>query len=207
MKNLMKALMQLKRRVVGDYEATQAQRTKYQKEHRREWLPVQLVTDIGLQSMAAVRLMQFARDARVPFGGEVMSRLIRYVYNMEIHWNAEIDPGLTLIHGGGLVISKHAHISPNCIVAHNVTFGAAWDPETRTVGGPTLEENVHVGPGATIIGPITIGANSKIMAGAVLSESVPPFTLVTPAKPTCVSRSVPRTASSAGSGTDTASLH
>jgi serine acetyltransferase len=55
------------------------------------------------------------------------------------------------------------------------------DPETGAMGAPTLERNVHVGPGATLIGPILVGEGTKIMAGSVLNRSVPPNSLVRPA--------------------------
>jgi serine acetyltransferase len=46
------------------------------------------------------------------------------------------------------------------------------------VGAPVLEHDVHVGPGATLLGPITVGARSKVMAGTVLMDSVPPYSIV-----------------------------
>ena len=192
METLKSAFTQFKSRVVADYKASQAKKKKYQQEYTPESLAYLLVKDIGIQSMAAIRLMQFANEARVPFGGEVMSRLIRYIYNMEVHWEANIESGITLVHGIGVVISRYAHISSNCTIAHNVTFGASWNPATGKTEGPTLEENVFVGPGAILLGPITIGRNSKIMAGAVVSESVPPNSVVKPAAPTCVERSSSR---------------
>ena len=140
-----------------------------------------LVKKIGLQMMVAVRAMRFLRDSGIPYGGQVGSRLIRHVYGAEIHWNAEIGAGTGIIHGNGLVISHAARVGEGCVLAHNVTLGAAVDPETRENGAPSLERDVHVGPGATLLGPITVGEGSKIMAGAVLTHSVPPGSLVRPA--------------------------
>jgi serine O-acetyltransferase len=97
---------------------------------------------------------------------------------MEIHCNAQIDPGVSIVHGLGLVISHASHVKSGCILSQNVTLGEARDLKTKKKGAPTLENNVHIGPGATILGPVTIGANSKIMAGAVVTESVPPFSIV-----------------------------
>ena len=59
-----------------------------------------------------------------------------------------------------------------------MTLGISIDPVTRVVGGPTLEEGVHVGPGASVLGPITIGRDTKIMANAVVMASVPAYSLV-----------------------------
>lgn len=85
--------------------------------------------------------------------------------------DAELSPGIALVHGNGLVISHAATVKSGCILFHNVTLGEGMDPETRERGAPTLEEGVHVGPGATLLGPITVGAGTKIMAGAVLNRS------------------------------------
>lgn len=148
-----------------------------------------LLTNIGFQSVAAIRLMHCARDLPLPLGGEVLSRIIRYVYGMEIHWQAQIAPGVTFVHGNGIVISKNAKIGARCLIFHNVTLGESRDPVTAEVGAPTLEENVHVGPGATLVGPINIGRGSKIMAGAVLNHSVPPHSMVKPAQATITKRS------------------
>jgi len=88
-----------------------------------------------------------------------------------------------LVHGFGLAISHAAKVGPACILFHNVTLGMGIDPKTRESGAPTLEANVHVGPGATLIGPITVGAGSKIMAGVTLTHSVPPGSVVAAPEP------------------------
>ena len=73
--------------------------------------------------------------------------------------------------GNGIVLSHAARVDSGCILFHNVTLGEGIDPETREVGAPHLEEDVHVGPGATLLGPITVGAGTKIQAGAVLTQT------------------------------------
>lgn len=151
-------------------------------------LPVDVVTRIGLQMMVATRLMRLLRDLGVPLAPKVASRLIRHLYSAEIHWDAEFSPGVMLIHGTGLVISHAAHVGEDCILFHNVTLGEGIDPVTRVVGSPTLEANVHVGPGATLLGPIRIGEGSKIMAGAVVTRSVPSQSLVRPSDAVVTSR-------------------
>lgn len=168
--------------VKGDYDALLQARAKYHGDTASyARLPLDLVTKVGFQMMAAVRVMELMKETRVPFGAEVVSRLLRHVYGAEIHWDAALSPGIALVHGNGLVISHAATVKSGCILFHNVTLGEGMDPETRERGAPTLEEGVHVGPGATLLGPITVGAGSKIMAGAVLNRSVPAGSLVTPA--------------------------
>jgi serine acetyltransferase/GT2 family glycosyltransferase len=141
-------------------------------------LPRALVERLGFQMMASFRLMRLARDLGSPLGARVISRLIRLVYDAEVHWDAEIADGVCLNHGMALGIGHGARIGKGVILAHSVSLGEGIDPVTRAVGGPTLEEGVHVAPGAILIGPITIGARSKIMPGAVVLTSVPPDSLV-----------------------------
>lgn len=136
------------------------------------------ITNIGFQSAVAIRCMHFARDISLPFGGEILSRLIRHFYGMEVHWKAKIDPGVSFVHGNGIVISKYAVIHSGCILMQNVTLGASKGLDTTEFGAPTLERNVHVGPGAILLGPITIGEGSKIMAGSVVVTSIPPNSIV-----------------------------
>lgn len=167
--------------VRADYASVQKNRAKYHNETiSLARLPVDLLRKIGLQTACGIRLMQWGRDAGIPGAAPLISRLLRHVYGVEIHWEADIAPGISIVHGTGLVISHAARIGPGCILFHNVTLGEGMDKTTRKRGAPTLEENVHVGPGATLLGPITVGRGSKIMAGAVLDHSVPANSLVAP---------------------------
>ena len=141
-------------------------------------LPADVVQKIGLQMLAAYRLMRALRARGLLTGAKVVSRLIRHLYGSDIHWDAELEPGVMIVHGMGLAISHAARVARGCILFQNVTLGMGTDPATRLTGAPTLERNVHVGPGATLIGPITIGEGSKVMAGAVVTRSVPPGSVV-----------------------------
>jgi serine O-acetyltransferase len=179
---LVGALRSFVRNVRGDFEALQANRAKYLRDEvSYAQLPGAVVQKIGLQMMVAVRAMHLLRDAGVPLGPQVASRLIRHLYGAEIHWNAQLAPGTNIVHGNGLVIGAAVTVGEGCILLHNVTLGAAFDPETGANVGPTLGKNVHVGPGATLLGKIHVGDGTKIMAGAVLDRSVPAGSLVAPA--------------------------
>jgi len=136
------------------------------------------LTRVGPQILVAVRVMHFFRDAGAPLGARITSRLVRHVYGSDIHWDARIEPGVTIVHGMGLAISSKASIGRGCILFQNVTLG-------ESVGGsPSLGRDVHVGPGATLLGPITVGDGSKVMAGCVVREDVPPASLVSAPAPT-----------------------
>jgi serine O-acetyltransferase len=169
--------------VRADFGSMQRYREKYHKEKIAPLrMPVDAVRKIGFQMLVATRAMRLLRDAHVPLGPQVASRLIRHLYGAEIHWDSEIADGVSLVHGNGLVLSHGATVGPGCILFHNVTLGEGLDPETKESGAPTLGRDVHIGPGATLIGPITVGDGTKIMAGAVLTRSVPPNSLVKPAE-------------------------
>jgi serine O-acetyltransferase len=185
----LRLVRQLKSSIAADYASIRHYRAKYHGEYipaRR--LPVDLVQKIGLQLMASVRLMQSLNAAQVPLLPQVVSRLIRHAYGADIHWRAAIEPGVCVVHGTGLVVSHAARVAPGCILFQHVTLGEGIHPETREVGAPRLGTDVHVGPGATLIGPIEIGDRTKIMANAVVTRSVPPDSLVRPAEAEVIPR-------------------
>lgn len=136
------------------------------------------VKKIGFQLMIAYRVMRFFRSAGLVLGAQFMSRTIRHAFASDIHWDADLEPGITIVHGFGLAISYAARARSGCILFQNVTLGYGPDPETKVGGAPLLERNVHVGIGATLFGPIVVGEGTKIMAGCVLSRSVPPRSIV-----------------------------
>lgn len=176
-----KALLNFKDAVLADYGSVQRYRSKY---HGQKMgvtrLPIDMIRKVGFQTMTVVRVMQLLRDLDVPVAPQIVSRLIRHLYASEIHWDAQIAPGISVVHGVGLVISHAAHVGQGCILFHNVTLGEGIDPKTRKTGAPTLGRDVHVGPGSTLLGPIVIGDGTKIMAGSVVTESVPANSLIKP---------------------------
>lgn len=184
-----KALKQLTSAVLADFAQVQRYGEKYHGQRISSIrLPLDIARKIGLQMTTAVRLMQATDQARIPILPQVASRAIRHLYGAEIHWKAKIEPGVLIIHGCGLVISHAAKVGSGCILFQNVTLGESIDPVTRQVGAPSLGRDVHVGAGATLIGPITVGDRTKIMAGAVLTRSVPADSLVRTAEPTVTTR-------------------
>jgi serine O-acetyltransferase len=200
------ALLDFARAVRADYASTQRYRQKYHHEEiPLSRLPVDAVKKVGFQMMVATRAMQLARDLKVPLGGQVASRLIRHLYGAEIHWETTIHGGVSIVHGTGLVLSHRAVVGEGCILFHNMTLGEALDPVTKQSGAPTLGKDVHIGPGATLLGPIHVGDGTKIMAGAVLTRSVPPNSLVKPAEPVITTRVRPASASNEDAGSVEAS--
>lgn len=178
--------------VLADYGAVQKNRAKYHGEKiSRKRLPIDLLRKVGFQTAFGVRVMQFARNAKLPLAPALCSRLLRHLYGVEVHWDAKIGPGLSIVHGTGLVISHRATVGPNCILFHNVTLGEGLDPKTKERGAPVLQAGVHVGPGCTLLGPITVGRGSKLAAGSVLTVSVAENSVVLPAPVQVKARSAP----------------
>ncbi|HJW91932.1 MAG TPA: serine O-acetyltransferase [Anaerolineales bacterium] len=119
-----------------------------------------------------------------------VSHLVRALTGIEIHPGARIGPQLFIDHGMGVVIGETAEIGRCVTLFHGVTLGG-----TSLVKGkrhPTLEDNVVVGAGAKILGNITIGANSRIGANAVVVKSAPPDAVVVGVPGQVVLRSRPR---------------
>jgi serine O-acetyltransferase len=164
--------------VKADHDTVCRYGAKYGGGSASGWLPVDLIRKIGFQMMFAYRVMRLFKAVGAPLAPEIISRLIRHLYGADIHWAAEFEPGVMIVHGMGICISHAARVGSGAILFQGVTLGASIDPESRAVGAPCVERDVHVGPGATLIGPITIGMGSKIAAGCVVTRSIPRGSLV-----------------------------
>ncbi len=90
---------------------------------------------------------------------------------IEIHPGAEIGEGLFIDHGMGVVIGETAEIGDNCTIYQGVTLGGTGKDKGKR--HPTLGDNVLVGAGAKILGPMKIGNNARIASGAVVLDAVP----------------------------------
>jgi len=108
--------------------------------------------------------------------GRAVSQFSRWLTGIEIHPGAKLGPRLFIDHGMGTVIGETAEIGANVTLYHNVTLGGvSWEKVKRH---PTLEDHVVVGAGAQVLGPITIGAYSRIGANSVVVKDVPPHSVV-----------------------------
>ncbi len=168
--------------VCADHEAIRRSDAKYKpsaatRAARARLLP-DLVQKVGLQMMAAYRVMRLLRALRLTLLAKIASRLIRHLYAAELHWDAELAPGVVLVHGTGLVVGHGARVGPGCILFQHVTLGESMHPDGHEIGTPALDADVHVGPGAALLGPITIGRGTKVTANALLMHSVPPMSIV-----------------------------
>lgn len=114
-------------------------------------------------------------------GKYLLARLIanraRRKTGIEIHPGAKIGKNLFIDHGMGVVIGETAEIGDNVTMYHGVTLGGVGG-EPNTKRHPTIGNNVIIGAGAKILGPITIGDGAKIGANAVVLKDVPPYSTV-----------------------------
>ncbi|MCK7638500.1 serine O-acetyltransferase EpsC [Corynebacterium pygosceleis] len=101
----------------------------------------------------------------------VLAQFTRFLTGVEIHPGATIGRRFFIDHGMGIVIGETAEIGDGVMLYHGVTLGG--QVLTQTKRHPTLEDNVTVGAGAKVLGPITIGCGSAIGANAVVTKDVP----------------------------------
>ncbi len=94
-----------------------------------------------------------------------------FKYGMEIFPSTEIGSGFYIGHFGGIIINPLAKIGKNCNISQGVTIGRK--NRGKNAGVPTLGNQVYIGPGAKIMGGITIGNNVAIGANAVVADSFP----------------------------------
>lgn len=133
----------------------------------------------GSASMVIYRLMQEAHRRELGAAEMVLNKLNGVVSSCVIGRGAELGPGLVMVHSHGIVINGAVKAGANLTLEHQVTIGA----EKRQ--SPTIGNDVFIGAGAKIIGPVTIGDGARIGANAVVIHDVPAHTTVVgnPARP------------------------
>ena len=125
----------------------------------------------GVRAVFWHRVAHFFYRHNLKFLARWISQVTRFWTGIEIHPGAKIGRGLFIDHGMGVVIGETAEIGDNCTIYQGVTLGGTGIEKGKR--HPTLGNNVMVGCGAKILGPFTVGDNSKIAAGAVVLSEVP----------------------------------
>jgi len=154
-----------------------------------------LVCYPGLHAVWGHRVARWLWTHGLKLPGRWVSHLTRALTGIEIHPGATIGPGFFIDHGMGVVIGETAEIGAEVTLYHGVTLGGTSLAKGKR--HPTLEDRVVVGAGAKILGAITIGADSRIGANAVVVKSVPPNSVVVGVPGQIVKRSKPHTAQDA----------
>jgi serine O-acetyltransferase len=126
----------------------------------------------GVQALLAHRVAHALAGARVPLAPRTIAYLSRTITGIEIHPAAKIGSEFFIDHGSGVVIGETAEVGRCVTLYQGVTLGGTGlQPGKRH---PTLGDNVTVGSGAKLLGPISVGDNAKIGANTVVVEDVPP---------------------------------
>ncbi|MFX0106029.1 MAG: serine O-acetyltransferase [Candidatus Hodarchaeota archaeon] len=130
----------------------------------------------GIKAILLHRIAHFFWKIKMPFVPRYLSEITRELTGIEIHPGADIGKDFFIDHGGGVVIGETAKIGDNVTIYQGVVLGGTMaDPVKRH---PTLGNNIVVGTGAKLLGPITIGDNVKIGANSVVVKDVPPNSVV-----------------------------
>ena len=130
----------------------------------------------GVQALLAHRVAHALREAGVPLLPRAIAYLSRAVTGVEIHPAARIGPEFFIDHGSGVVIGETAEIGRRVTLYQGVTLGGTgFQPGKRH---PTVGDNVTIGSGAKLLGPIAVGEGAKIGANTVVVEDVPPCSTV-----------------------------
>lgn len=134
-------------------------------------------TSPGLHSIGFYKLSSFLWSIRLSFLARIISYLGRLITGIEIHPAAKIGKFLFIDHGMGIVIGETAEIGNNVTLYHGVTLGGVSPSEDsenqkNKKRHPTICNNVIIGSGAQVLGPIIIGENAKVGSNSVVTKDV-----------------------------------
>jgi serine O-acetyltransferase len=120
----------------------------------------------GFHAIFFHRFIHVLDRLQIPFVPRLFSQLSRFFTGVEIHPGATIGKGFFIDHGAGIVIGETSEIGDNCVLFHNVTLGGTGKHQGKR--HPTIGDNVVIGTGAIILGPVRIGSNVRIGANTFL---------------------------------------
>jgi serine O-acetyltransferase len=126
----------------------------------------------GLHAIWLHRMAHFLWQHRLLFLGRFLSHINRLLTGIEIHPRAKIGRRFFIDHGMGVVIGETTEIGDDVLMYQGVVLGGTSLEKTKR--HPTIEDNVVIGTGATVLGPITVGRGARIGAGSVVIKAVPP---------------------------------
>ena len=137
-----------------------------------------ILTYPGVKAVLFHKISNFFFIAGFDLIARIISQTARFFTGIEIHPGAKIGKNLFIDHGMGVVIGETSEIGDNVTIYHAVTLGGISpsinsDDQRNIKRHPTLKENVVVGSGAQILGPVVVGKNAKIGANAVVTNNVP----------------------------------
>jgi serine O-acetyltransferase len=131
-----------------------------------------LLCHTPLHAIIISRFTHFLYKLKIPILPRFISTINRFLTGIEIHPGANIGKSFFIDHGTGVVIGETTEIGDDCAIFHNVTLGGTGKHKHKR--HPTIGNNVLIGTGSILLGPITIGNNVKIGAGTtVIMKDIP----------------------------------
>ena len=137
-----------------------------------------ILTYPGVKAIFFHKIANFFATAKFDLIARIISQFSRFLTGIEIHPKAKIGKNLFIDHGMGVVIGETSDIADNVTIYHMVTLGGISpsinsNDQREVKRHPTLHDNVVVGSGTQILGPVIVGKNAKIGANAVVTKNVP----------------------------------
>ena len=137
-----------------------------------------ILTYPGVKAVFFHQISNFFYKAGFDLIARIISQTIRFFTGIEIHPGAKIGKNLFIDHGMGVVVGETSEIGDNVTIYHNVTLGGSSpsidsERQRHEKRHPTIGNDVVIGSGAQIIGPIKVGNNTRIAANAVVVKDVP----------------------------------
>ena len=129
-----------------------------------------IICSSGLHAITLYRLNHILWQHHFHLAARILSQITRFLTGIEIHPGATIGAGFMIDHGMGVVIGETTEIGNDCIIYQGVTLGGTGKDTGKR--HPTIGNGVLIGSGAKILGPINIGNNVKVAAGAVVVKDV-----------------------------------
>jgi len=124
-----------------------------------------------IHAIIAYRISHFLYNHKRFFCARLISQIARFFTGIEIHPGAKIGKGLFIDHGMGVVIGETTEIGDNVTIYHGVTLGGTGKEKGKR--HPTVENNVIIGAGAKVLGPIILKEGSRVGANTVVLKDVP----------------------------------
>ena len=137
-----------------------------------------VLTYPGVKAVFFHRIANFFSVAKFHLIARIISQFSRFLTGIEIHPGAKIGKNLFIDHGMGVVIGETSEIGDNVTIYHMATLGGIApsinsNDQRNIKRHPTIEDEVVIGSGAQVLGPVTVGRCAKIGANAVITKDVP----------------------------------
>jgi serine O-acetyltransferase len=137
-----------------------------------------ILTYPGVKAVFFHRIANFFSTAKFDLIARIISQFSRFLTGIEIHPKAKIGKNLFIDHGMGVVIGETSEIGDNVTIYHMATLGGIApsinsNDQRNIKRHPTIEDEVVIGSGAQVLGPVTVGRCAKIGANAVITKDVP----------------------------------